>query len=143
MPASRRMRSSPTRRQGGHQAGQSMAEFAVVLLLLSVLILGIVDFARAVYAQSVVANAAREGARRGSVNALGDATGIEPAARSLVAGLADADSLVVDTSWPDIEHVQVEVSYTFHPVTFLIGQILDDGSGPAIVLRSRSVMRRE
>src|SRR5712664_3907649 len=52
-PAIRRRRS----------AGQSMVEFALIAPLMFVLLLGLVDLARAVYYYNVISNSAREGAR--------------------------------------------------------------------------------
>lgn len=43
--------------------GQSMVEFALILPLLILLLFGILDLGRAVYAYSTINNAAREGAR--------------------------------------------------------------------------------
>ncbi len=43
--------------------GQALIEFALILPLLILLLLGIFDFGRAVYAYNTVNNAAREGAR--------------------------------------------------------------------------------
>jgi Flp pilus assembly protein TadG len=45
------------------EAGQELAEAALTIPILIVLLLGILDLGRGVYAYSVVANAAREGAR--------------------------------------------------------------------------------
>ena len=44
-------------------AGQAMAEFALVLPLFAAMVLGILDLGRAVWANSALANATREGAR--------------------------------------------------------------------------------
>jgi hypothetical protein len=43
-----------------------MLEFALVLFLLLLLLVGVVDFARAFYTYNVLVNASREGARYGS-----------------------------------------------------------------------------
>ncbi|HWH24944.1 MAG TPA: TadE family protein [Candidatus Limnocylindria bacterium] len=48
-------------------AGQALVEFAVVLPLLLVLLLGMIDLGRVVWAHDTAANAAREGARYASV----------------------------------------------------------------------------
>jgi Flp pilus assembly protein TadG len=49
------------------QAGQSLVEFALVLPLLLILLLGIIEFGLLLYDQAVITNAAREGARAGIV----------------------------------------------------------------------------
>lgn len=53
------------------ESGAAMVEFAIVLPLLLVLVLGIIDFGRALFVLNNLTNAAREGARFG-------ATRIEP-----------------------------------------------------------------
>ena len=49
--------------------GQSLVEFALVLPVFLLLLFGLVDGARYVFASNAVSNAAREGARRASVEA--------------------------------------------------------------------------
>jgi Flp pilus assembly protein TadG len=53
----------------GQSRGQSLVEFALVLPLFLILIMGVVDAGRLVYMNSTLSNAAREGARTGSVEA--------------------------------------------------------------------------
>lgn len=48
--------------------GQSLVEFALVLPLILLLIMGVVDFGRGIFAFNEVSNAAREGGRTGIVN---------------------------------------------------------------------------
>ncbi len=48
--------------------GQALVEFALVTPLLTMLLFGIFDLGRAIYAYSTIANAARVGARVASVN---------------------------------------------------------------------------
>ena len=68
----------------GRERGQALVEFALVLPILILLLVGIFDFGRAVYAFNTVNNAAREGVRLAIVdqncNAIGQAA---PAARIL------------------------------------------------------------
>jgi Flp pilus assembly protein TadG len=49
------------------ESGQALVEFAFVLLMMVVLILGTVDFARAYLQYQIITDAAREGARRAVV----------------------------------------------------------------------------
>jgi len=51
----------------GTEKGTTLFEFAIVITLLLMLMFGIVDFARALYAYHFVANAAREASRYASV----------------------------------------------------------------------------
>lgn len=57
-------RNGRTRRRG-----QSLVEFALVLPIFLLLIMGVIDAGRLVYMNSTLSNAAREGARTGSVEA--------------------------------------------------------------------------
>lgn len=51
-----------------NRKGQSMVEFALVLPLLLLLLGGIIDFGHAFYQYSSIENAARDAARRASIN---------------------------------------------------------------------------
>ena len=129
------------RRVSAGQAGQSLIEFAIIVVVLMLIVVGIIDFSRAVYARNVIANAAREAARYGATQPQ-DTAGIYQKARAVMAGL-DGDQLVVAVTYPGVEQIQVDVTYTFHPVSPLIGRYLDGGSGTGLVLRSRSLMSTE
>lgn len=50
------------------QVGQSMVEFALILPLIVLVIAGIFDLGRAFFSSITITNAAREGARTGTVN---------------------------------------------------------------------------
>lgn len=135
-------RTDRARRRRFGEAGQSLAEFAVVLFVLMLIVLGIIDLSRAVYARNVLANAAREGARYGVAHP-DDTTGIVSRAKALVAGI-DPGQVAVDVTRPDSFYIQVDATYTFQPVSGIIGSYLAGGSGNgSIVLRGRSRMRVE
>jgi Flp pilus assembly protein TadG len=53
---------------GRRSRGQSLTEFALILPILLLIIFGVVDFGRAIYAYNAVSNAAREGGRTAIVN---------------------------------------------------------------------------
>ena len=118
------------------EIGQSLAEFALVLLVLMMIVLGIIDFTRAIYAHSAVANAAREGARYALIHP-GDTAEIKRAAAALAVGL---DNVKVDVRRPAEDIVEVVVSHRFQPVSFLIARYVDGGSGAGLELRARSRM---
>jgi Flp pilus assembly protein TadG len=59
--------SSLTKRTNADGRGQVMIEFALVLPVLVLLLLGTIDLARAVYAYGVISNAARDGAHWASL----------------------------------------------------------------------------
>lgn len=63
MPAFRR---APAHRPA--RSGQGLVEFALVLPMILLLIMGVVDFGRGIFAFNEVSNAAREGGRTGIVN---------------------------------------------------------------------------
>lgn len=56
------------RRRG--ESGQVLVEFTAVILVFVVMLFGLLDLGRAVYAYSTIANAARQGARVAAVNQL-------------------------------------------------------------------------
>lgn len=67
--------------------GQALVEFALVLPILLILLLGILDFGRAIAAYNSVSNAARSGARVAIVNQ--DPAAIEAAVNSEAISLGD------------------------------------------------------
>lgn len=130
---------------GCHQPsrrGNALLEFAIVLPLLMLIIIGCVDFARFLYIFAAVTNAAEEGATYGSVNpptANGWQAEVTAAALAEPSGLlpmlAAADVSVTDTISNDPAvpgHVTVEVQYPFSmavpgifqhwglPITFML-----------------------
>lgn len=69
--------------------GQSLVEFALVLPILLILLLGILDFGRAIAAFNSVSNGARSGARVAIINQ--DLDAITDAVESEAFGLRDVD----------------------------------------------------
>jgi hypothetical protein len=126
-----------------NQIGQSAVEFALVLPILVLILMGIFDFGRAFYAYSVVANAARDGARAGVIRTASDAS-VRSSVRQIWVGLdALPDSAIVIT--PATTRVSggtigVQVTYQFIPITPVIGRFLPGGK---ITLVSSSVMQVE
>lgn len=57
------------------QRGQTLVEFAITLPILIILLVGIVDGGRLVYVQNAISQAAREGARWGSVQGRSTSSG--------------------------------------------------------------------
>ncbi|HIC93721.1 MAG TPA: pilus assembly protein [Anaerolineae bacterium] len=112
--------------------GQSLVEFALVLGVLILMLMGIFDLGRAIYTYNVIANCAREGARAGIVDPT-NVDAIVEAARSRAVAL-DADQLTVTVTQPGDNIIQVEVTYNFYAVTPLIAQFFGDGD--CLTLRS-------
>jgi Flp pilus assembly protein TadG len=54
----------------GRRRGQALVEFALVIPIFLLLLFGVVDFGRLIYMNSTVSQAAREGARLASVEAM-------------------------------------------------------------------------
>jgi len=116
---------------------QSLVEFALILPLFMLLVLGIFDFGRAIYASSALHNAAREGARYGAVHPC-DTSGIVAVAQQMAVGLGGGVDVTPVIDYSDIvgQRIRVEVEYRFRAVTPLIGSFLgEDGS---FVLNSQS-----
>ncbi len=126
--------------------GQALVEFALVLPLLLLVITGLLDTARAVWQESTLAYAAREGTRyaivHGSNSAvpLGPGAPSDPAIATVVrAAAVGVPGVRVATAWPDGGNergmrVSVEASAPFVP---LASSVLLNGAF-AITLRGGS-----
>lgn len=118
--------------------GQSLVEFALILPVLVLIIMGLFDFGRAVYAYNAVSNAAREGARLLIVNQQVDGGGVylaarEAAGQATALGLDPADASEIQVSFPDPGNCPtigvgcpavVEVNYRFDAITPIIGRFI-------------------
>jgi Flp pilus assembly protein TadG len=117
--------------------GQGLVEFALVLPLILLLIMGFVDFGRAIYAYNAVSNAAREGSRAAIVNQF--AADVEQRASSQATALgipascagAGQPGVCVSYAPPDATVVcpaiacvaTVTVTYRFAPLTPIISTV--------------------
>jgi Flp pilus assembly protein TadG len=81
-------------RSEGHR-GQALVEFALVVPLFLLLIAGMIDFGLGLNASITVTNAAREGARQGTISPV--AATINAKAMAMTAGL-DASKVTVNSS---------------------------------------------
>jgi Flp pilus assembly protein TadG len=122
------------------RTGQSLVEFALILPVLLLILMGVIDFGRAIYAYNAVSNAAREGARTAIVDQSvsgGTYVAAQAAAEQATAlGLNPADTDEIEVTFPDPGGigtcatpgvgctVRVEVHYAFEPLTPIIGNIL-------------------
>ncbi len=111
--------------------GQVMIEFALVLPVLVILFLGTIDLARAVYAYGVISDAARDGARWGSVASKDSAAIIEKTKGKITT--LDPDRIMIgiqclpneNNEYPHDEahacdswnFLTVSVAYDFQPIT--------------------------
>ncbi len=146
---------SPFRKSSRHASGgkaQGLVEFALVLPILLMLILGIIEFGRLMFTYAAVVTAAREGARFGASTGSGgtarylDCPGIRDAAQNLTSfvGVTDGDievdfdrgpgtSLKFDNTCPTttdqieggVDRVIVRVTANWSPIAyfFTIGPI--------------------
>jgi Flp pilus assembly protein TadG len=121
------------------QTGQSMVEFALVLPLLLVVLLGVIEFGLVLYDKAVITNASREGARAGVVF-MGNA---DPAAVAksycqgqLITFSADTPVVTV-TRQVDRLTVTVDYNYRFLALPKFITLV------SSLPLRATTVMRLE
>ena len=145
----RQMKSRLTRRSRWHgSSGQALAEVAIALPILLLMLVGIFEFARAYQIQQVVVNAAREGARQAVLQGV-DSDSATIIVNSYLTGgtITGATVTITDTgNTGDPTTVQVSVPYSFT----LIGPIIrlatgnSGASGPGdITLSSQATMRHE
>lgn len=144
-------RSALRRGKSRYDRGQSLVELAVVLPVLLLLVIGMVEFARAWMFQQVITNIAREGARlaviptsnqamvQARVDALLTAASINPASATVNLTICTG---VGCTGTSDIVQVQVPYSFT------LVGPIANFvcggcGALSSITLSSTADMRNE
>ncbi len=135
------------------QRGAAALEFAIVLPVLVLLLLGIIDFGIVMGAQTQVANAAREGARAGALT--GIYTQAENAAENSIASMpgvtnagtkititcttpAGANCSLSDSSSDTGSTIKVSVAYVH---TWISPVLL--GMDPTITLHAESQMRIE
>jgi Flp pilus assembly protein TadG len=120
------------------ERGQDMVEFALILPVLMLVLLGIFDMGRVTYYASVLHNAAREGARYSSLFPE-DADGAIAAAESFAIGIPLDEFEVIVATYPVT--IQVTTAYTMPFVTPLIGAFFSDEN--VIPLSSQATMHRE
>jgi Flp pilus assembly protein TadG len=140
-----------TRKADG-ELGQAVAEFALVIPIFLLLVFAIVDFGMGLYSWITVTNAAREGARLGTVGA--DEASITARVRDTVGNLDNAD-LTVDvtncvsgclTTGDPGESVSVHVDYQYHlitPISSILNLVSGGTIGPTLTFDATSEMRLE
>lgn len=141
------------RRAAKHgESGQALAEIAIALPLLLLMLIGIWEFARAYQIQQVVVNAAREGARIVVLPPTSGGGGTVDSATNaihnyLAAGSVPCDGCVTITGTEDTGEpmtVRVEVPYSFNLIGPVIRLATGNTGGPGdIMLSSSATMRHE
>jgi Flp pilus assembly protein TadG len=105
--------------------GQALVETALVLPILLIVLLGIFDFGRAIYAYNTIANAAREAARLAIVDQ--NSTAVIAMAKDSAIGLPP-DTVDVTFPGPSCNligcDIQVTVSHEWRAITPIIGGIV-------------------
>ena len=128
------------------QTGQELIEFALIIPIMALIVFGTLDIGRAVYYYSTMSNAAREGARYGSIRVGADEIDNTRDAEicSVVVDWSIAvpltcDDIDIDVDF-DAETVEVTVNYAFDPVTPLIASFFDSST---VDMAARSTMYLE
>jgi len=121
--------------------GQSLVEFALVLPILLLTVMGVVEFGRIFMTQQVITNASREGARAAILPGNTEAEVYETvstymSSAGLVSGLSLETSNVGENVQPGVQ-TSVTVRYD---LPILSGSIIP-GLGETILLENTTVMR--
>ena len=113
--------------------GQALVEFSLVFMLFMLLVFGLIDLGRLVYANNALAEAAREGARWGSVQARSatDLAGIETYTVDQVAGIGGVTATATCIKPPgnteacgQFDTLEVKAAASLDLLTPLIGQMM-------------------
>lgn len=95
----------------GNASGQSLVEFALVLPVLLLIVLGIIEVSRAVWQTNTLAYAAREGTRYAIVHgSAGSPVAYPDSHQPVIDAVRDAavgvPNVTVTVSWPDLNGTQ-------------------------------------
>jgi len=131
------------------ERGQDLIEYAIIFPILFMVLVGIFDLGRVVYYYSALTNVAREGARWAVINPT-DTANIKGIVCYYAVGLdlgcpnppVTVTPLDQDSNGRD-DHIRVNVSYDFKPVTPLMGSFLGLGSSDTLSLHGPAIMRLE
>jgi Flp pilus assembly protein TadG len=134
----------------GQSRGQALVEFSLVFPLMLLLVFGLIDLGRLVYTNNALSEAAREGARWGSVQArsASDIAGIEAHTVGQVAGIGGVTATatcirpgtVVMACAPN-DTLEVEAQVTVGMITPVISQLMSvAGLNPFDLTSTASVL---
>lgn len=123
------------RGRNGRETGQGMVEFALTLPILLMLVFGVIEFGRLLFAYSAITTGTREAARYGAGSGLvggsqaryQDCQGIREAAKRIsgLAGINDGD---------------IVIAYDEGPGKASLGTCPVGGTGPALELGDRIIV---
>ncbi len=119
-------------------SGQDLVEFALIVPLLLLLLLGIAEFSLIIFSYDSIANAAREGARYGAIHPDKEAE-ICDRALHWTTGLNGV--LRCTPSKPYARTIRVTIDYEYEWITGLIMQAASGSE--TLTLRSVATMRTE
>jgi Flp pilus assembly protein TadG len=131
---------SRRRERRASERGTAIVELALALPLLLLLVLGTLDLGRAVYIHTSLVNAARDGARFGSVDPQNTACIQATAARNVsMASLGAGDVTVTRPGTLDLgQPITVSVRSVYRPLSPLVASIVDSSS---LTLRAAATMQ--
>ncbi len=135
------------------EKGQSLVEFALILPLLLLLVIGIIDFGRVFHAYITIDHAGREAARKASIETDNGITvpQIQTYAGQKAAGI-DTSKLTVGVTYDvdsegNKENVNIAISYPVQIFFPFIGAIINNTESPSgeqsIELNDTTTMRVE
>jgi len=118
------------------QRSQALVEFALVIPLLMLVLMGVFDLGRGIYAYNVVSSAAREGAHHGILKPT-DTAGIATEAKRNTAALdsdptkwnvtsrclVSKDPNPVTGACEFDKYIEVKVTYRFQPITLFFSTL--------------------
>jgi Flp pilus assembly protein TadG len=113
------------------ERGAAAVEFAILLPLLLMLVLGTIEFGRAYNAQITLTNAARDGVRVMAINnnPTAAATAVQSAAASVSSTIPSSAVTVSPTTCSTGTQVTVTVKYTLSTITGIAGPFPMTGKG--------------
>lgn len=124
-----------------NQKGQSLVEFAIILPIILLLLMGIAQFGMLLNSYLTLQNTTREGARLAIVG--GSDIEINTLITSISPNLTPADLTVnitpTETSRSSGDNIVVNVSYNYHMTLPIISALFNN----LIVLTSQTTMRME
>lgn len=138
--------------RGRRTRGQALTEFALVVPILLLMVVGVMEFGRAWTLSQVITDGARQGARMAALlnnSSAGQDSVRRVVRRALSAGNINATDqmIAIDNGWKAGTNTPVGVTVSvpydfgvFRPVMQLAGQSFNNGT---ITLRSRAIMRNE
>ena len=114
------------------ERGNYIVEFGLSFVLFFVILLGILDVSRGIYAFSFLTGAAKEGSRfamthGSSSGSKASSSDVQGVVQKWLIGMVDPGSATVTTTWSPVSEnpgslVTVKVQYTYAPITsFLVG----------------------